>query len=180
MAERIHYAGRGKTRLQEAGLRILHKDECERLGAYKNDKNNKTVKVRSDVELCAARVSSRRLPERWIKVQSSSKGNGGNDGKTSYKKGSDDGTPSPKTFFYGGIIRFNIINLNLNSSLSISFAIYSKFSLFKLETHAEAIVVLRYGFGAINHLSRKKKMTRLIKTKIVIRMRLETKKSLFW
>ena len=113
LAERIHYAGRGKTRLQEASLRILHKDECERLGAYKNDKNNKTVKVRSDVELCAARVSSRRLPESWIKVQSSSKGNGGNDGKTSYKRGSDDGTPSPKTFFYGGIIRFNMFNLSL-------------------------------------------------------------------
>ena len=110
LAERIHTAGRGKTRLQEATLRILHKDECERLGAYKNDKNNETVKVRSDVELCAARVSSRRLPERWIKVQSSSKGNGDDDGKASYKRGSDDGTPSPKTYFYGGIMRFIILS----------------------------------------------------------------------
>ena len=87
MAERIHTAGRGKTRLQEATLRILHRDECERLGAYKNEKNNKTVKVKSDVELCAGRVSSRRLPERWIKVQSSSKGKDEDKGKTRYLDG---------------------------------------------------------------------------------------------
>ena len=111
MAERIHTAGTGKTRLQEATLRILSKDECERLGAYKDERNNKIVKVKSDVELCAARVSSRRLPEKWIKLQSSFNDKSDDKDKVAYKRGSDDGNPSPKTYFYGGNIRVLISNL---------------------------------------------------------------------
>ena len=104
MSERIHTAGSGKTRLQEATLRILHKDECKRLGAYKNEKNNKTVKVNSKVELCAARVSSRRLPEKWIKVQSPSQGDSGEEKDQAYERVSDEGSSTSKTYFYGGMI----------------------------------------------------------------------------
>ena len=104
LSERIHTAGSGKTRLQEATLRILHKDECKRLGAYKNEKNNKTVKVNSKVELCAARVSSRKLPEKWIKVQSPNEENRGEEKKQAYERGTDEGTSTPKTYFYGGMI----------------------------------------------------------------------------
>ena len=119
MAERIHTAGSGKTRLQEATLRILDKDECGRLGAYKNEKSNKTVRVNSKVELCAARVSSRRLPERWIKVRSSSEGNGGRRGKTTYEKATNDGTPTPRTYFYGGLILYSKYINVLNYALDI-------------------------------------------------------------
>ena len=100
ISDRTFTSGGGKTRLQEATLRILKKDECELLGAYKNEKDNKTVKVDFELELCAARISSRRLPEKWIKVSSDSKDED-KGGKISYKKAQDDG--KLKTFFYGGL-----------------------------------------------------------------------------
>ena len=100
--DRIFTAGSGKTRLQEANLQILRNKECKFLGAYINEKNNKTVNVKTDLEICAARVSSKRLPERWIKVRSDPEEDDGEE-KTTYEKAKEDiikGTP--RTFFYGG------------------------------------------------------------------------------
>ena len=67
---------------------------------FRGKKDNKTVKVDFKLELCAARISSRRLPEKWISVSSDSKDKN-TGGKISYKKAQDDG--KLKTFFYGGL-----------------------------------------------------------------------------
>ena len=108
ISERTYTSGGGKTRLQEATLRVLKKDECERLGAYKNEKDNKTVKVDFELELCAARVSSRRLPEKWIKVLTDNKSDVKGT-KNNYEKVKED--EKPRSFFYGGNIIY-FVNYN--------------------------------------------------------------------
>ena len=86
-------------------MRILEKEECERLGAYKNEKSNKIVKVNFECELCAARVSSKMPPEKWIKVRSDLEDDEKGE-EIAYKKAKEDDIPPPKTFFYGGVLLY--------------------------------------------------------------------------
>ena len=104
---RVHTSSTTKTRLQEATLRILEKEECERLGAYKNDKTNKTVKVEIGVELCAAKVTNMRSPERWIKVRSDPEVDKGKK-KIEYEKGEDEKPSAQKSIHYGGLYQINL------------------------------------------------------------------------
>ena len=115
---RTFITGSTKTHLQEAMLMVLTKKECEKLGAYKSKNTNKTIKVKSDVELCAASVSTKRSPERWIKVHSNSGEDAGK--KFTYEKAKEYDHSVLKTSFYGGtvcmyfvensIITYNILN----------------------------------------------------------------------
>ena len=84
-------------------MRILEKEECESLGAYRSEKRNKTVKVKFDVELCAARVTSKLPPEKWIKVRSNPEDEEQGE-KITYEKAEEDKIPPPRTFFYGGLL----------------------------------------------------------------------------
>ena len=81
---------------------VLTKKECEELGAYKSKNTNKTIKVKSDVELCAASVSTKRSPERWIKVHSNSGEDAGK--KFNYEKAKEYEHSVLKTSFYGGTL----------------------------------------------------------------------------
>ena len=97
---RTFITGSTKTHLQETMLMVLTEKECQDLGAYKSKNSNKTIKVKSDVELCAASVSTKRSPERWIKVHS----NSGEDAekKFTYEKAKEYDHSVLKTSFYGG------------------------------------------------------------------------------
>ena len=97
---RTFITGSTKTHLQETMLMVLTKKECEDLGAYKSKNSNKTIKVKSDVELCAASVSTKRSPERWIKVHSNSGEDAGK--KFTYEKAKEYDHSVLKTSFYGG------------------------------------------------------------------------------
>ena len=95
-------------------LIVLTKKECEELGAYKSKHTNRTIKVNSDVELCAASVSTKRPPERWIKVHSNS---GEDDGKTfTYEKATEYDRSVLKTSFYGGVLYIYFVEASIKPS----------------------------------------------------------------
>ena len=106
LSDRIFTAGHTKSRLQEANLRILETEECERLGSYTNEKTKEKIVVNSDLELCAARVTRKMPPEKWIKVRTTGDDHGGGGsggGETiTYEKGKEDTISPSRTFFYGG------------------------------------------------------------------------------
>ena len=108
---RTFITGSTKTHLQEAMLMVLTKKECEKLGAYKSKNTNRTIKVNSDVELCAASVSTKRSPERWIKVHSNS---GEDDGKKfTYEKATEYDRSAMKTSFYGGALYMYFVKASI-------------------------------------------------------------------
>ena len=103
LSGRVIRVGNTQTHLHEATLRILENDECSRLGAYKNHRSNKTVNVKLDVELCAARVVSKMPPEKWVKVRSDLEHEDKKERYT-YEKAKEDVDSSSTDFFYGGFI----------------------------------------------------------------------------
>ena len=113
---RTFITGSTKTHLQEAMLMVLTKKECEKLGAYKSKNTNLTIKVNSDVELCAASVSTKRSPERWIKVHSNS---GEDDGKKFiYEKATEYDRSVMKTSFYGGALYMYFVKASIITFLT--------------------------------------------------------------
>ena len=106
------------THLQEAMLMVLTKKECEELGAYKSKNTNRTIKVNSDVELCAASISTKRSPERWIKVHSNS---GEDDGKKfTYEKATEYDRSVLKTSFYGGAFYMDFVEASIMTHILTS------------------------------------------------------------
>ena len=108
---RTFITGSTKTHLQEAMLMVLTKKECEELGAYKSKNTNRTINVNSDVELCAASVSTKVPPERWIKVHS----NSGEDDvkKFTYEKATEYDRSVLKTSFYGGVLYIYFVEASI-------------------------------------------------------------------
>ena len=113
---RTFITGSTKTHLQEAMLMVLTEKECEKLGAYKSKNTNRAIKVNSDVELCAASISTKRSPERWIKVHSNS---GEDDGKKfTYEKATEYDRSVTKTSFYGGALYMYFVKASIITFLS--------------------------------------------------------------
>ena len=97
---------------------VLTKKECEELGAYKSKNTNRTIKVNSDVELCAASISTKRSPERWIKVHSNS---GEDDGKKfTYEKATEYDRSVLKTSFYGGAFYMDFVEASIMTHILTS------------------------------------------------------------
>ena len=108
---RTFITGSTKTHLQEAMLMVLTKKECEDLGAYKSKNTNRTIKVDSDVELCAASVSTKRSPERWIKIHSNSEENSGK--AFTYEKTKEYDRSVLKTSPYGGTLYMYFVRASI-------------------------------------------------------------------